>query len=179
MMNTKQSTQSYRQSFDKLMAKLKQVYGENKYPEARADILFKRFGEIEFAALDSAVEKLIANNKYPPMAQDFEAVLKPQLDNIRNAQIQKFEERNKNNPCTACGNTGVLSLYNKHAVRGTESYAFKCYCPRGTFYYGSLPEAPRNENKYVRQKTGSSNKKPVRSVPENFVSNFDPNEFEF
>lgn len=115
-----------KEQFEHEMMQLKIVYGVNKYPEIRTDILWEKFYRIPYNSFKKTVSLLIANETYAPMLNHFEKLLNSELLEIQSREIEALQE--ELGFCSACENTGTELFVSKENY--AFKYAFRCTCPR-------------------------------------------------
>lgn len=112
--------------FHKQIDRLIKVYGGNRYPQERIEMIFERVGCIDIESFKTAVSRFIGETEKPPFSQDFidalGSVLAEAVKREREAKLALLA------PCFTCNGSGSVTMYEK--ATGCE-YAFQCTCERG------------------------------------------------
>lgn len=120
--------------FDFQVKRLEAVYGANKYPEARKEVLWEKFQHLDAKDFKQGVGNLIASEPFAPMLTKFEEAM---FEPLRIARAKYRERTIQDLPdCNRCQNEGVAIFYKKAAGW---SYAFQCTCKRGELLYPAFP----------------------------------------
>lgn len=123
-----------RLQFDYGMEKLKGVFGPQKYPLPRVDILFERFQGIDGDVFRKGIDNLIVTCKFPPMVEEFYGEFH---DEIRQAKELRVKNLSQTNGCVTCKNTGRLSF---KIYQDQQNYAFRCNCIIGANLFPNYPK---------------------------------------
>jgi hypothetical protein len=115
--------------------RLCKVYGQNKYPGERVDMIYESIGSIEIEVFKKQVSYFIASMEKAPMLNDFTMALGSLL--IESKNKEKEGKLKLIGPCFICNGTGHATMYGKN--NGYE-YAFQCSCARGKILQPCFPE---------------------------------------
>jgi hypothetical protein len=143
-----------RKEFNEQMARLISVYGQNKYPVERLDMIFRAVNAISLEHFENQVSEFIGSSDKPPLMQDFRNALAGLLTEA----IKKLMETKLVNipSCLNCDNTGHARMYEKDT--GFE-FAFQCTCERGKILCRSFPiQYSGMSEKFVSHRMWSSSR---------------------
>lgn len=121
--------------FNLQVERLIKVYGQNKYPSERVDMIYESVGMVDVDSFKGQVSYFIGAMEKAPMLNDFIQALGSILGDAKKRSI---EERLKLiRDCVNCNGTGHVTMYDKKD--GCE-YAFQCTCERGPLLQSSFPK---------------------------------------
>lgn len=123
------------------MARLRECFGQNKYPSDRVDIFWDRFKHLDNQIFSKAVSRLIANENHAPLLERIaEEISLLGGSNWREDEIERL--RGLQN-CSVCKNTG--RYHTPGRVPGEAAFNWGCTCKLGEFAY---PNYPRQNGQY-------------------------------
>ena len=129
--------------FGKELNRLKEVYGDKSYPDARVKLIFNWAKRLNADAFELIVSKLIGDNSYAPLLDKF----KTAYGEIR-ATLPKMEQE-----CVYCMGSGFI-LSGKFPELGS---AYACCCAHGervpsfvARWLGPFVRIKPNESELVR-----------------------------
>lgn len=117
---------------------LQKVYGEKKFPEERALILYEKFGHIEKCVWVMACKEMIANESYPPLEDKMRTYIDKYLKDRQSQKVKQGE----NTDCPFCKGTGAVSVKERHeSTLGYQAEAlFQCNnCNAGRLFCSGMP----------------------------------------
>lgn len=123
------------QDFQKQIDRLIKVYGANRYPVERVEMIFERVGCVDAETFKTAVSRFIGETEKPPFAMDFVDALGSVLTEAKKREIEA--KLSGLAPCISCNGTGHATMYEKKT--GWE-YAFQCTCERGQILQPNFPK---------------------------------------
>lgn len=132
--------------FNIQISRLKSTYGEKQFPRERIEMYWEKYHMVPAVDFKAAVNRLILNSRYAPMAQDFDDALYEPLLRLKEVRASEISQKGM---CQGCKNTGRVSIkINKaHAP-----YSFRCYCNLGLELFPNFPSAPRPKGKSAQTK---------------------------
>lgn len=123
------------QEYQRQMERLIKVYGANKYPTERIELIFKNVGSIAIDIFEAQVSRFIAESEKAPFNGDFVMALGSVLvDAIKREKEAKLSAIG---PCSKCGDSGVEPMIEKATGWG---FAFQCTCQRGELLNPNFPK---------------------------------------
>lgn len=129
-----------RNQFDFQMGILRDIYGEKKYPPERTDVFWFRFKDIPYQPFVEVVKLLIASESYPPLLPKFEEKLMDLRRDISYRKKEVLDNKFAKNPCSSCGNSGVVYYRRIDHRPGDAMVTFQCKCELGAEGFAGLPK---------------------------------------
>lgn len=121
--------------FEKQVERLVKVYGANRYPKERVEMIFERVGCVDAETFKTAVSRFIGETEKPPFSMDFVDALGSVLAEAKKREIEA--KLSGLAACMSCNGTGHATMYEKKT--GWE-YAFQCTCERGPLLQPNFPK---------------------------------------
>jgi len=119
--------------FDKQIERLKNSYGANAYSSNRIELFWEWLNLLAAKDFESAVSKLIASERQPPMLNQFVELVLPKLQVSKKLQEEASAIGRKE--CAVCDSKGFVfkTMMSKKLQRNYE-YIFRCECEWGKKY---------------------------------------------
>jgi hypothetical protein len=121
--------------FEKQIERLVKVYGANRYPRERVEMIFERVGCVDSETFKTAVSRFIGETEKAPFANDFVDALGSVLADAKKREIEAKLKLVRD--CSVCNGTGHATMYCKNT--GNE-FAFQCTCERGPLLQPNFPK---------------------------------------
>ena len=115
------------------ISKLKSVYGVNKFPKERTEVLFRRLEGIPYGVFMQGVENLLLKCKFAPMMDDFFSEFQETLLAMKTERDARLKEKYS---CSICRSTGRVSY---DSQKGIQPYCSRCECKLGEILFPNFP----------------------------------------
>lgn len=123
------------QEFQNQTKRLIAVYGPNKYPQERLDIIYNAMKYIDAKSFGDQITQFIGQSEKAPLLSEFQMAFASVLGEHKKREIEAKEKQLR--PCLNCDQTGVFICYSR---KTGWSHAFQCTCGRGELYASSYPK---------------------------------------
>lgn len=121
--------------FNIQIERLIKVYGQNKYPSERVDMIFESVGMVDADIFKGQISYFIGALEKAPMLNEFVQALGSVLGDAKKRAIEGKLKLIRD--CVNCNGTGHVTMYDKKD--GCE-FAFQCTCERGPLLQSGFPK---------------------------------------